>query len=299
MHKPNILQFIQTITAALQACCQDKLCAEQEAWWLIEKATNSSKTDLLTKRDLFITQEQQAQLTDWVAQRVKDNKPLAYILGSVPFCDLEILVQPPILIPRPETEEWVSWLIDILRKEQVENITILDLCCGSGCIGLALAKAFPKCKVLGIDINPQAIKLSIENKKHNKIKNIDFIQSDLYQNLPHDFKCDLIVSNPPYLTNAELNALDPAVKNWEDHSALVAQNEGMYFYDKIFKESSKYINPIIDPISKQIKTTIPQIVVEIGPAQKDMPGSLKPYKFKKVTVYNDMQGKNRWVGCWI
>jgi release factor glutamine methyltransferase len=299
MHKPNILQLIKTIAIDLQACCEDRLCAEQEAWWLVEKATNSSKTDLLIKHNVQITKEQQAQLTDWIAQRVKHNKPIAYILGSVPFCNLEILVQPPILIPRPETEEWVSWLIDILKKEQIKNITVLDLCCGSGCIGLALAKAFPESTVLGIDINPQAIKLSIENKNHNKIKNIDFIQSDLYQNLPHDFKCNLVVSNPPYLKKAELHELAPAVKNWEDHGALVAQNEGMYFYDKIFKESGKYINPIIDPITKQVKTAIPQILVEIGPAQKNLADSLKPYKFKNFTIYNDMQSKNRWVGCWI
>ena len=84
-------------------------------------------------------------------------------------------------------------------------------------LDLHLQKHFPKSKIVGIDINPQAINLSIENKTHNKIENIEFIQSDLYQNLPHDFRCNLIVSNPPYLAKAELDQLSPDVKNWEDH----------------------------------------------------------------------------------
>lgn len=291
MHKNNILKLIATISHQLESCCKDKINAEQEAWWLLEKLTNKNKTGLLAERELQISDTQQAQLTQWITDRVRHNKPLAYILGSVPFCDLDILVKPPILIPRPETEEWVSWLIERLKQANFTKFTALDLCCGSGCIGLAIAKAFPESKIIGTDINPEAVKLSIENKNHNEIRNIEFIQSDLFQNLPSNFSCDLIVSNPPYLTKKELSLLNLEVKNWEDHLALVAQDEGMYFYHKIFKEAPKYLVPI--------NMSIPQIVVEIGPAQKTIENILPSYKFKKFILYKDMQYKNRWIGCWI
>jgi len=295
MHKNSILKLISTIAHQLEPCCKDKINAEQEAWWLLEKLTNKSKTWLLTNTEASISANKQAQLTQWITDRVKHNKPLAYILGSVPFCNLEILVKPPILIPRPETEEWVSWLIEQLKQANFTKFTALDLCCGSGCIGLAIAKAFPKSKIIGIDINIQAINLSLENKAHNKIENIEFIQSDLFQNLPSNFSYDLIISNPPYLAKQELSQLDPEVKNWEDHLALAAQDEGMYFYHKIFKESPKYLVPINIPTNM----SIPQIVVEIGPAQKAIENILPSYKFKKFILYKDMQHQDRWVGCWI
>ena len=291
MHKIDILKLIHNIASQLESCCKDKINAEQEAWWLVEKLTNKSKTWLLTNPNRSLSASEQEQLTQWITDRVRHNKPLAYILGSVPFCDLEILVKPPILIPRPETEEWVSWLIEQLKQANFTKFTALDLCCGSGCIGLAIAKAFPESKIIGIDINPEAIKLSNENKNHNKIKNIDFIESDLFENLPSNFSCNLIVSNPPYLAKQELANLDPDVKDWEDHMALVAQDEGMYFYHKIFTESPKLLVPI--------NISIPQIVVEIGPSQRTIENISPVYKFKKFILYKDMQHQGRWVGCWI
>ncbi|MFH1254009.1 MAG: peptide chain release factor N(5)-glutamine methyltransferase [bacterium] len=291
MHKIDILKLIHTIASQLKACCTDKINAEQEAWWIVEKLTNKSKSWLLTNPEISLSTRGEALLTQWITDRVQHSKPLAYILGSVPFCDLEILVKPPILIPRPETEEWVSWLIEQLNQANFTKFTALDLCCGSGCIGLAIAKAFPESKITGIDINPEAIKLSNENKNHNKIENINFIQSDLFEKLPSNFSCNLIVSNPPYLAKEELAHLNPEVKNWEDHMALVAQDEGMYFYHKIFAESHKFLVPI--------NISIPQIVVEIGPAQRTIENILPVYKLKKFILHKDMQQQDRWVGCWI
>ncbi len=292
MYKINVLKLIQTVATRLED--------EQEAWWLLEKLTNKSKTWLLTNSELHISDTQQAQLEQWITDRVKYHKPLAYILGSVPFCNLEILVKPPVLIPRPETEEWVSWLINQLKIANFTKFTAIDLCCGSGCIGLALAKAFTKSKIIGIDLNTQAINLSLENKAHNKIENIEFIHSDLYQKLPHDFRCDLIVSNPPYLAKQELDQLSPDVREWEDHQALVAKDEGMYFYHRIFKESPHILNKTsLNKTSLDKITPVPQIVMEIGPAQKTVETTLKAYKFKKFALYKDMQGQKRWIGCWI
>jgi release factor glutamine methyltransferase len=295
MNKINVFKLIASITSQLESCCKDRTNAEQEAWWLIETLTNKSKTHLLSNAEITLCAIEQTQLTQWIADRVEHNKPLAYILGSVPFCNLEILVRPPILIPRPETEEWVSWLIALIKKEDVTKLTVLDLCCGSGCIGLAIAKEFPEAQVLGIDINPEAIKLSTENKNHNKIKNINFIQSDLFQALPRNFTCNLIVSNPPYLAKEEFDKLSSDVKDWEDYNALVAQNQGMDFYTKILAQAPKYIAPRLEPDV----ISMPQIVFEIGPAQKQIEIILQYHKLKKFILYKDMQRQNRWIGCWI
>lgn len=287
----TILDLIKKISSELQTCCTDKFYAEQEAWWLLEKVTTKGKSVLLTSGKIILSEQQQKQLKEFLNQRIINKKPIAYILGSVPFYNLEIKVKPPILIPRPETEEWVNWLIEELKKNNVTKFSALDLCCGSGCIGLALGKAFPKAQILGIDINPQAIELSNENKELNKIKNIEFLQSDLYKNLHINFKCDLIVSNPPYLAKHELQDLSPEVKNWEDHNALLADNQGMDFYHKILKDARHFLN--------QTNNSCPCIVVEIGPAQKEIESVFKTYNFNNLKQYKDLQKKFRWCTCWL
>ncbi len=283
----DVLGLIKKITSELERY-DDKAYAGQEAWWLLEKVTNKSKSTLLTSSGIELSKEQQKQIAEWINQRVKEHKPIAYILESVPFCGLEIRVRPPILIPRPETEEWVAWLIQEITRQGVTSFTVLDLCCGSGCIGNALAKAFPKSKILGVDINPQAIELSRENKKINGIRNIEFIQSDLYQNLSPDFKCDMIVSNPPYLAKEEFENLDAEVKKWEDQRALLADMQGMEFYDRILKDARRFLNTT--------NTPLPCIVFEVGPAQKDIGTFFEKYNFR-FKMHLDMQGKPRWYSC--
>ena len=154
---------------------------EQEAWWLVQKITSKNKSFLLLNRTIQLTSDQEITLFKWVNERI-NKKPLQYILGSVPFCNLDILVKPPILIPRPETEEWSS---DLIKKLPNIPLNILDLCSGSGCITLALTKALPKARVIGLDIEQEAIDLALENKRHNDIHNVDFIKSDLYEAVHH------------------------------------------------------------------------------------------------------------------
>jgi release factor glutamine methyltransferase len=259
-----------------------------EAWWLLEKITNQTKAELLALGTINLSPHQEQTLHQWITERVIYQKPLQYIVGSVPFCGLDVIVRPPILIPRPETEEWATWLINSLKLQEIKTpFTILDLCCGSGCIGLALAHAFPEVHVVGIDISQQALDLALENKKHNNISNITFVQSDMFENLPPDFYCDIIVSNPPYLAPEELIYTHPEVHRWEDHQALVSRHHGMYFYECIFENSLRYVQ------SKNY--VFPQIIVEIGLAQQEIDSLLKLYGFKNFEILYDQQGRPRWV----
>src|SRR3989344_5732075 len=138
------------IKKTLQSITQQTNLSPQEAWWLIEHITQKSQAQLLIIDDQLSSQELQ-NLDRALGQIKNEHKPLAYILGFIPFLNLKIQVQPPILIPRPETEEWVSHVIEQFKSIQTDVCTILDIGTGSGCIALALAKNFPQARITAID----------------------------------------------------------------------------------------------------------------------------------------------------
>ena len=210
----------------------------QIALWLAQKLTDKSYAQLLTHND-ELSLGQKRQLEQWIKELVEEYKPIQYIIGSVPFCDLDILVEPPILIPRPETEEWVVELIS--DSKNLSPLKILDLCTGSGCIALALAKAFREARVIGSDISEQAIALAQKNKDKAQLENITFIESNLFEKITAR-KFDLIVSNPPYISEDEWRGLDPSVREWEDKCALSALDEGLFLIKKIINEVPNFLN---------------------------------------------------------
>jgi release factor glutamine methyltransferase len=286
----SLRQCIETITTRLQPCCTTHHEATQEAWLILEKVMDTTRTNLLSMATIALTPAQQKQLDFLLEQRVVHHQPLAYLLGSVPFCDLDIFVEPPILIPRPETEEWVTWLIEQLKRVQNEHFTILDLCTGSGCIALALAYAFPRATVIGVDNNPHALALANKNKKHLSITNVTFMCGDLFAALPHDFTCDLIVANPPYITENEYSQLQPEVVNWEDKNALVARNHGLDFYQRIVQSAGRYLTAH----SVFAACDLPRIVLEVGMAPESVVAICRDAGFNRCELHCDMQNRPRW-----
>jgi release factor glutamine methyltransferase len=227
-------------------CVSDHvICPEQEARWLLEHFAEQDNCEVLLGRA--------------VQERIK-GKPIAYILGYVDFLDLRLKVKEPILIPRVETEEWVGNLINLIKAQvpAQKKLKILDLCAGSGCIALALAKAFPGFEITGSDIDAQAVSLANENKKSLNLKNINFLQTDLFQGLE---VFDLIVSNPPYLSDREHSVLDSSVRSWESEKALVATDEGLFFYNQILSRAKQHL------ISNNFD--LPVMICEIGAGQKE------------------------------
>lgn len=286
----TLVQIVATYAEKLLPVCSDRLNAEQEVWWYLEHVTGKCKAELLTMTiDTSTLENLRIQLEDFIIQRVINKKPLQYIIGSVPFGDLTIIVEPPILIPRPETEEWVLWVIDQCKALQDKPLLILDLCTGTGCIGLQIARAMPEATVIGVDINQQAIALAEKNKTLNTIKNITFLQGDLFEPV-HNKRFDLIVSNPPYLTQAEWSSLDPQVRDWEDERALVAAGQGMEIYDRILAGAGTYL---ADRTRENID--FPQIIMEIGPAQVGIELLASAHNFEKIEFFSDFSGKRRWL----
>lgn len=293
--KEKIIKIIDNIASRLSFIVNSKIQAKQEAWWMVEEITKKSESELLLEDFVELTPEQSKLLNLWLYQRVDERKPLQYILGYVPFCDLIIKTRPPVLIPRPETEEWTSWLIDLIQKKlsKKAQFKVLDLCSGSGCIALALGKAFPDSYIMGADISQDAIRLSLENKKSNKIKNVDFVQSDLFGKIQKHNLFDLIVSNPPYLSEEEFEGLSDEVKNWEDEISLVAKHDGYYFYEKIISEAPAFLKVI-----REEDVKVPQIVFEIGYSQGEhVCNLLKSYKYSNIQVHKDLEGKDRWISA--
>lgn len=269
---------------------EDQTLCHQYAWWLLQAITQKSELELITCQEIEWVNIQQAQLDDALDKIINQDMPLAYLLGSMPFAGLDILIQPPILIPRAETEEWVCDLLDQMANIRDEKLTILDLCTGSGCIALAFADAFPNAFVYATDIAEKALRLAKQNAKHNQISNITFLHSNLFDAIPDDVKFDLIVANPPYIPESQWNSLEPSVKNWEDKSALIAPDEGMEFIKKIIDLTPKYLKD--NDLLK--RNNIPQLTIEIDATQgSQLSTYLKNHEYTHISIKKDLEGKDR------
>ena len=260
--------------------------AQHNAWILLEHLTQSDQAHLIALDQIELSSEQQKKLDQWILLLTQQHMPLQYLLGNVPFIDIKILVEPPVLIPRPETEEWCDTLITELKRTLKAELKILDLCTGSGCIGLSLAKAFPQSMVYATDTEQYALSLAQKNATLNHIQNIVFLASDVYEAIPHDQKYDLIVANPPYITQEEWPMLEPEVKNWEASHALVAPDNGLAVINKIITGARAHLKPN--------SITIPQLWIEIGYQQGRQVSELfKQAGFVDVEVLQDWYSKDR------
>lgn len=261
------------------------------SWWILSWITEKSHTELIALQQENLSQAQEDLLEKTVKELIDEQKPLQYILGSVPLLSVDIAVRPPLLIPRPETEYWCSWLIEQLEPIKHMPLTILDLCTGTGCIALSLAKALPNCNVYASDISPAACAQAQENAHKNGITNITIIESDLYTKLPEN-TFDLIASNPPYISAEEYETLDPRVKNWEDPGALLATDSGLALLKTIIDQAPHYLKRD----SATATHGIPNLITEIGYAQGPaVRGLMVEAGFAPVFVHRDLANKDRFV----
>lgn len=262
--------------------------AQQAAAWLLEAITKKSFVHLLA-HDYRLTESEQVCLEEAIKQHVYEHKPLQYIIGSVPFLHVDILVKPPILIPRPETEEWCALLIDKLKPVADLPLIIADVGTGSGCIALVLAKALPNATVYALDTNEQALTLTKDNAVRNNISNVVCLASDLLSAVQQS-SFDLIVSNPPYISDEEYALLAPSVTQWEDKGALTAPNEGLALLDALIKQASRQLRHN----EAFASNNIPNLVLEFGYKQADaVHALLLKQGFSDIHIHQDIFGNNR------
>ncbi|MCA9770518.1 peptide chain release factor N(5)-glutamine methyltransferase [Candidatus Dependentiae bacterium] len=286
----TVTTTITDIANKLHTRYQDPILCQQYAWWMLEALTGKTIAHLLAQKTFTLNSAQQQTLQLWIDQQIKRHIPLQYLLGNVPFADLEILVEPPTLIPRPETEEWAIKLAEQLNRLTNKKIAILDIATGSGCIALALAKQLPHATVWGSDISEKAIVLAKKNAQHNTITNASFLVSDIFGNIPLQVQFDIIVSNPPYISLEEWKQLDTSVTTWEDKNALVANNDGLKIIESIISGALHYIKKNTEFEQKNI----PQLIIEIGYRQgKSVKKLMEQYGYTNVVIHKDLEKKDR------
>ena len=199
-------------------------------------------------------------------ERLNNGEPVQYIVGDVDFYGNIIKVDKNVLIPRRETEELVEKTQYILKDMfKNNNIKILDIGTGSGCIAISLKKLLPNSNITGIDISESALEIAKSNATLNNVE-IEFIKSDIFSNINNKYDC--IISNPPYLS--ENDYIMDIVKNNEPHLALYAKDNGLYFYKEILKQAKNYLNKT-SIISLEIEETKKEDIINI--AKKYFPNS--------------------------
>lgn len=210
--------------------------------------------------------------------RVKEGEPLQYVLGKWDFYESEFYVGKGVLIPRPETEELVELAVEELKG--VVNSVVYDLCAGSGCIGISIAKKYPESKVYCIEKSKDAFEYLLKNSR--QCENVVALNGDINV-VPELPDADLIVSNPPYIKTSELESLQSEVK-YEPSMALDGGEDGLDFYRII---NQKWFNKLNDN---------GVLLLEIGNEQgEDIKTVLT--NFKEIEVIADMYGNNRIVRC--
>ncbi len=206
-----------------------------EAKQIIKHITGLSSTAILTNYNKNLTEFQQNNLTALLRQR-EIRYPLQYIFGEWDFYGRPFYVGPGVLVPRADTETLVEAGLDFLKDRQ--NPKILDLCAGSGCIGITLAREREDSTVLMVEKFQEAIEYAVKNIHKNDAPNADIIKGDVFDLVGADGFYDLIVSNPPYIDESESDQMSPETQ-FEPQTALIAKDNGLEFYKQIAEKYKK------------------------------------------------------------
>ncbi|MBI4687263.1 MAG: peptide chain release factor N(5)-glutamine methyltransferase [Nitrospirae bacterium] len=228
--------------------------AEKEAEILIRHCLDIDTTEIFRDNPEF-TEEEAGSLKEMLQRRL-GYEPLQYILGYEEFLGLNLIVGEGVLIPRPETELLAEEAIKTLRHQASGikgfsshvSLDVLDLCTGSGCIAISIAREFPRAFVCGVDISGEALRYAKTNAVINRVSNIAFLNGDVLKPMGELFtdacsplSFDLIISNPPYIRRADIKNLQPEIKNWEPIIALDGGEDGLSIYRKLIPASVRLL----------------------------------------------------------
>jgi release factor glutamine methyltransferase len=254
---------------------------EQEAlnlmFYSLEVLTHKPKKKLIAENDIPI---EESRLNEIITQLLQ-NEPIQYVLGIAFFNDAEYIVTKDVLIPRPETEELIYNITKDFDK--TAELNILDLCTGSGCIAIELAKHFVNAKVQAIDVDENSIHVALKNNKLHQT-NVDFSVTDIFK-FHSSQKFDIIVSNPPYVMDSEKSLMKKNVLDYEPHKALfVSDSEPLVFYKQIANIASNVLQPngsIYLEINEALGQQTSAVMTDVG--------------FESVTLMKDIFDKNRMI----
>jgi release factor glutamine methyltransferase len=193
--------------------------------------------------NLYTTEEVTDRVHGYIQRRL-EGEPVAYITGTWEFYGMPMVITPDVLIPRMDTEILVDTVKELLTGRKM-NARILDLCCGSGCIACAIAKELPATKLVAVDISASALQVCRQNISMNRLSSrVLCMQADALSSPPLGLgQFDMLVSNPPYISSAEILGLDPSVRDHEPIWALDGGEDGLKFYKGIIKHWKTVLKP--------------------------------------------------------
>lgn len=274
-------QFIQELSGIY-----DVLEVESFFYLILEVKRNLKQIDLALNPDLSFSDE---EIADWsiLVTELKKEIPIQYLLGKTNFYGLDFEVNSNVLIPRPETEELVEWIIkEDLKVGKTKSLKILDIGTGSGCIAISLAKNISHAQVFAIDVSENALATAKRNAEANGVSITFLLQNILEtEDLMQEF--DVIVSNPPYVRNLEKEEIKKNVLDYEPHLALfVADNDALIFYRKIAELAQKNLKKN-GSLYFEINQYLGKETVEL----------LKDLGFKNIELRKDIYDNDRMIFC--
>ncbi len=279
-------QFIQELTPIYDA-------GEAESFFylILEEKHQLKRIDLALHPDLVFSEE---EIVVWnsILEQLKLEIPVQYLLGKTSFYGLDFEVNENVLIPRPETEELVEWILESQKSnpetsgESLKDLKILDIGTGSGCIAISLAKNLPNATVFAIDISEKALATAKTNAENNSV-NITFINQNILETQDLQQHFDIIVSNPPYVRNLEKEEIKKNVLENEPHLALFVQDDdALIFYKKIAELAQKNLSE-----NGKLYFEINQYL------GKEMVDLLEKMNFKNIELRKDIYGNDRMLSC--
>lgn len=248
---------------------------------IVEKLTGFSRTEIIVNKNTLFSDEQHHEIDSFI-EKLKKFVPIQYILGETEFYGLPFNVNESVLIPRPETEELVDWIQS--ENNRSVNLSILDIGTGSGCIAISLKQEFPNSRVDAFDISDEALKTAQSNANRNKLE-VNLARVDILNAPDFDKKWDIIVSNPPYVTEQEKSEMLPNVLEHEPYVALfVPDNDPLLFYRRIAFFAKSHLQPngkLYFEINREFGKQTADLLTEMG--------------FKNTEVRKDISGNDRMV----
>ena len=270
----------QTLSAGISTLEGITTQPRRDAELLLLHLIERDRAFLLTHPDLLLTTDQTAQYESWLRRRAL-HEPIQYILGEQEFFGLTFAVTPDVLIPRPETEHLVEALLACVPHDR--PLRIADVGTGSGAIAVALSYALPEAQVTGLDISEAALAIAKRNAEtHHVAGRMRFLTSDLLSAVGGE-RFDAIVSNPPYVAEADRASLEPQVRDYEPSGALFAGTSGLDVYERLIPEAHATLEPG------------GWLLMEIGQGQRDALTQLLS-GWNNVGFIDDLQGIPR-VAC--
>jgi release factor glutamine methyltransferase len=222
---------------------------------------HTERLGLYMQHERLLSPVELRALRTMIDRRVRAREPLQYIIGSTNFFGYEIAVDSRVLIPRPETEELVDKALTALS--QYDAPRILDIGTGSGCMPVVFGSKLRNCHVTAMDVSEQALQVARANAQKHGLDSIEFVHASVFDDVPFTDRFDCIVSNPPYIANSDMGALDPEVRSHEPVEALTDHSDGYRFYKRfaeIFPKHLKDNGVFFLEIGTGMASTINQIL---------------------------------------